>query len=141
MSDYPTILIAIQPKYADLIFEGLKKVELRRVKPKRIGDGSIVLLYVSSPIKSIAGGFRVKNIIEEPINKLWKKVYNLAGISRKDFEKYYCGNSKGVGIFIENTWKYSKPFSLVELRKNLNNFIPPQSFRYATQEETSYIGV
>ena len=44
------VLLSVRPKYAEKIFERTKTVELRRIRPKLLEEGDLVLLYVSSQI-------------------------------------------------------------------------------------------
>jgi len=134
MSD-SSILLSINPRYAKKIFEGTKTVELRRVRPREIKSGSLGLIYVSSPIKSLAGAFTIKQIAEKPLRDLWEIVKNKAGVTLDEYYSYYYGISTGVGIFFDKVWHFSKPLELSHLEEKINGFHPPQSFRYATLEE------
>jgi predicted transcriptional regulator len=49
-----TLLISIKPRYAEMIFSGVKTVELRRKEP-RVGQGDRMVVYVSSPIMEVTG--------------------------------------------------------------------------------------
>ncbi len=125
------LLISVRPKYAEKIFSGHKKVELRRVQPKHLTSGAIVLLYVSSPVKSLAGAFRVSRIVKEPVKKLWKSVQAIAGITKDEFFTYYNGIPYGVGIFFNEYILFQNPIGLDELKIKIDKFYPPQGFRYA----------
>jgi predicted transcriptional regulator len=129
------ILLSIRPKYAKKIFDGSKTVELRKVRPKRIGSGTLILVYVSSPIKSLVGAFKVDRITEKPLNALWNVVRNKAGITREEFDTYYAGTSTGVAIFFDEAWCLPEPIALEDLRDRLSEFYPPQDFRYAKVSE------
>ena len=132
-----TLLLSIRPKYADQIFQHTKTVELRRVRPKRLENGDLVLIYVSSPVQALMGAFKVDKIIEKPLKQLWLRVGNQAGITRQEFDAYYNGRAVGIGIFfkIQDVWQLPKPITLDILKKQ--NFYPPQGFRYATASETA----
>lgn len=134
MSDN-AILFSIRPQYADKIFEGIKTVELRRVCPKYIGKGSLGLIYVSSPVKSLFGAFKVEQVVEEPLDKLWKMVRDKAGITRQEFDIYYNGVCRGIGIFFSDVYSLPEPITLEDLKARMKNFHPPQGFRYATLSE------
>lgn len=68
------LLLCIRPEYANKIFDSNKTVELRRVRPRLLNEGDLVLIYVSSPIKAVFGSFKVDSIIEKPIAELWEEV-------------------------------------------------------------------
>src|SRR5690349_13513634 len=96
------LLLSIRPKYAEKIFDETKKVELRRVRPRLLKEGDLVLVYVSSPQKAVLGSFNVERIIEKPITELWEQVEKKAGISPEEFYSYYQGASVGIGIFFKD---------------------------------------
>ncbi len=126
------VLISIRPKYAKKIFDGSKTVELRKIKPKHLSSGDLVLLYVSSPVKSLVGAFKVEEVQKYAIGEMWDKVRKKAGISKKEFDEYYKNSETGVAIFIENVWQFTNPIGLSDLRKAEKGFHPPQSFRYTS---------
>jgi predicted transcriptional regulator len=130
----PALLLSIHPQYADKIFEGTKKVELRKVRPKLEAD-DWVLVYVSSPIKALVGAFQVERVVESSKVQLWKVVQTDAGITRQEFNAYYDDHSKGIGIFFRETRKFQKPIALIQLKEAWPGFHPPQCHRYLTPEQ------
>ena len=139
-TDGKYILLSIQPYFANKIFEGTKRVELRRSVPKYHKD-QIVILYVSTPVKAIVGGFQFSHIVEENLSKLWDSVQGIAGVTFEQFSKYYSGADNGYGIFISRVWKYSTPLSLKLLRSSLSNFSPPQNFRYLHSSQATNLNL
>ena len=131
------IFLSIRPKYAEKILEGTKTVELRRVRPKHITRGALVLVYVSSPIKSLVGAFKVTQVMEKPLQDLWEMVQSKAGVSYEEFAAYFEGLTTGIGIFFNELWLFHKPIKLEDL-KEIMDFQPPQSFRYATASELAF---
>ncbi len=129
-----SIVMSIRPKYVEKILGGSKTVELRRVRPKKIDKGALVLIYASSPTKSLVGAFKVDAILEASISELWDQVKNHAGISYEDYLNYYRGSSIGVGIFFTDIWVFQEPIPLNHLQQQ-SDFLPPQSFRYANTLE------
>jgi predicted transcriptional regulator len=136
------LLISIRPEYASKIFDGTKKVELRRVRT-RLKRGDLVLVYVSSPEKALVGSFEVEDIIvknlPKELNNLWEQVEKKAGIERSQFDSYYEGASVGVGIFFKKLRVFPKRIELDFLRKKLPNIKPPQSYRYLTPIEVNRV--
>jgi predicted transcriptional regulator len=127
------LLISIKPEYAQLIFDGEKTVELRRVRT-RLQKGDLVLVYVSSPLKSLVGYFEVEDIetkqLPSELNDFWKQVKGKSGVNRKKFLDYYQGALIGVGIFIRNPQRFSKPIHLEVIKQDIKKFRPPQSYKY-----------
>ncbi len=123
------IIFSIQPKFAELILNGSKTVELRRVLPKRISIDTFVLLYVSAPVKQISCGFWIDDIVQAPVNELWIQVSEKAGISQNEYDKYFEGSERGFGLFVKDV------ISLKITRENIISFTPPQSFCYLSMCE------
>ncbi len=130
-----TLLLSIRPRYAEKIFAGAKTIELRRIRPKRMEKGDQVFIYVSSPVKALAGVFKIDRIIEEPLQELWKTVKDKAGITHEEFHAYYNGLSSGIGISFKEVWQLPEAIELHNLRIESPNFRPPQGFRYITKNE------
>ncbi|PCH61310.1 MAG: hypothetical protein COC05_01235 [Gammaproteobacteria bacterium] len=133
-----TILISIKPEYVDMIFCGGKTVELRRVLPKNLTDDAELIIYASSPTRSIVGKARIKRVEDHPVEKLWRKLGHKTGISAKYFKEYFKGKDRGYGLVLDEIVKFSKPYPLNHLREKLN-FSPPQSFMYATADLMEHI--
>lgn len=134
MSD-TVILLSIKPQYAEKIFKGSKTVELRRILPRQIKQGDLVLIYVSSPVKSLFGSFRVDRVIKRPINELWQVVNKKAGVTFEEFNDYYKGISLGVAIYFSEVREHPQPLTLEVLKKKVVGFHPPQGFRYIKGKE------
>jgi predicted transcriptional regulator len=133
-----TAIISLKPKYAKKLFEGEKKIELRRTRT-RLQTNDLVLVYVSAPVKALTGAFRVKNLIEDLPNNLWSITQDGAAITREEFDEYYAGATRGVAIFIEEVFVFSQAINLENLRRKWPTFFPPQIYRYLTQEEVSHL--
>ncbi len=128
------LLLSIRPEYAEKIFNQTKTVELRRVKPKQIGRGDLVLVYEPTPIQALTGMFKIDRIVELPLKELWEAVNDKAGITREEFDAYYQGVTVGIGIFISELWKLPVPIKLQSLKEQEPNFHPPQGFRYYSKD-------
>lgn len=135
------LLISIKPEYAQKIFEDrTKRVELRKVRARRLKQGDIVVVYVSSPKKAFVGWFEVDSIMElkaskPEIKKFWQQIKTQAGISERDFLNYYENASVVVGIFFKNVQLFDRPIALKRLAAKLSNLRPPQCYRYLNTKE------
>lgn len=128
------LLVSIKPPYADAIFNGTKTIELRRVRP-RVGNGDLVMVYVSSPRCTLEGAFEVEEVIEASPATLWRKFSCETGISRAEFDAYYVGRDIGYGIRIKKAWKLA-PISLALLRAS--KLRPPQSYQYVRKDHPAF---
>ncbi len=139
MSTENSILLSIKPYYVEKIFEGSKTIELRRKMPKQIKENSLVVVYSTSPTKSIFGAFKVKGILEATKENLWEKVQLKAAVNNSEFEEYFNGCEVGYGIEIGEKYSFENPISLNKLREVDGSFNVPQSFRYLTDQDLSFV--
>lgn len=123
------IFLSVKPKYARQILSGEKTVELRRSRP-RVADGSLVVLYVSSPVKAVLGAFFVDRVVAASPDALWPLVEEASGLTREEYDAYYAGATEGIGIFVRSAHTSRTPYALADLRRDLPHFHPPQAFRY-----------
>ena len=128
------LLISLRPHYADLVFEGLKKAELRRRDLTRM-KGRDVFVYVTSPAMELRGGFHVREVITGTPDEIWEKVSSEAGVNKSEYDAYYAGRKIACALKIEHVWEYENPLELSELRAKFRNFVVPQSWRYLKAEE------
>jgi predicted transcriptional regulator len=128
--DTDTAIFSIRPRFAELIFAGTKTVELRRIRPRQLAKGSLVLVYESAPVRSLSGAFTVEHVERMPVNDLWLAVKESAAVTRKEFQMYFRGVQTGVGVHIGHSWMFSKPLELSLLRNEVAGFRPPQGFCY-----------
>ncbi len=128
------LLLSLKPRYADLVFDGLKTVELRRRIASHI-EGRDVFIYVSSPTMALRGGFRVGEVWSGDPEEVWQMVSELASVDKRDFDIYFEGQPIAYALEIKAVWEYQNPVNLNTLRNRLSNFVVPQSWRYVRTEE------
>lgn len=133
------LLLSIRPRYADQIFSGTKRIELRRRRP-RVGTGDLVFVYASSPTMALVGAFEVADVIEGKPASIWRQWHAQAGIDKSDFDNYFAGREVGFGLVIANAWQLPIPVNLAALRQKQSNFRPPQSFHYVPIERLRRLG-
>ena len=132
------LLLSLKPCHADLVFEGLKKAELRRRIASCI-ENRKVFVYVSSPTRALRGGFRVGQVWKGKPSNIWKTVSHLASVRKKDYDAYFAGCEIAVALEIRSVWEYKTPIRLSVLKKDLGKFIVPQSWRYLKEQEYGYL--
>ena len=128
------LLLSLKPRYADLIFAGRKKTELRRRIASGI-EGRDAFIYVSSPVKQLRGGFRVGHVWQGSPEEVWNEVSELAGVDKRGFDEYYEGCAIAYALQVTDVWEYENPVDLNGLRNQFPNFSVPQSWRYVKPEE------
>ncbi len=132
------LLLSIHPRFAEAIFDGTKKVELRRRAPKLMA-GDEVVVYATVPTAAVLGKFTVKSVDSSELHDLWQVARKVAAVSSSEFDAYFDGLDRGVGIWIANTQRYPAPVPLADLRNSIPGFHPPQGFRYLNDHEIKII--
>jgi predicted transcriptional regulator len=122
-------LLSVKPRFADALLDGLKTVEIRR-RRAHLADGSLCLLYASSPLRALVGVIRVRETDTDTAEALWTRYGELAAISRAEFDTYLRGSTRPCAIVIEAAVRFPHAIALAELRRRQNDFVTPQSYRF-----------
>jgi predicted transcriptional regulator len=128
------ILLSIRPRFATMILEGTKTVELRRTRPG-VTEGDILLIYVSSPTKHIAGYSFINDVIFGSPRQIWTSVKAEAGISWSEYHHYFTGVDTAYAIRLRCIRPLSRPIELEAIRKAWPGFVPPQVYRYVNPSD------
>ena len=132
------LVLSLQPHFADLVFNGSKRTELRRRFTEGL-EGCDVFVYVTSPVRELRGGFRVEDIWKGPPEDLWGKVSGTACVNRAQFDAYYRGKEVAYALTMADVWRFKSPSSLDALRQRLGDFVVPQSWRYVRDQEIGWL--
>jgi len=122
--------MAIKETYVSRMLNGSKKVEFRRIAPKRAI--SHVVVYESQGCGQIVGYFEVAGVTNAKPDKLWKLFAESAGIERSEFFHYFDGTDKGTGISIGSFFQLDEPMEITSINPS---YRPPQSFYYLQRGE------
>lgn len=127
-------VLSINPRYAEQILTGNKRVEFRKT---RINESiSHVIIYATSPRSEVVGFFEVDNIEEGNPVDFWKRYHKISGLHEEDYWAYYQRTCKGYAIHIGHVYVLSHPQPLKTL---LGYSIIPQSFCYTGKECVEYL--
>jgi predicted transcriptional regulator len=125
------ILLSVKPKFANLIVEGSKLVELRRTIPAQ--NVGTIAIYSSSPVQMIVALVNVKQTIEASPIKLWTiSKDNGGGLTKAELLAYFDLKQTGFALMLENVRVFTKPVSPTKIFKP---FAAPQSFKYLSSKE------
>mgnify|MGYP000422430892 FL=1 len=127
------ILISIKKQYSDLIFEGSKTVEYRKVLPSKPVDRCFI--YESRGSGRVVGFFTLSKTTSCSPEEAWSLTCDIGALSRTQFDTYYEGRSKSVLFYIASCHRFDKPFELSELGLNR----APQSFIYLSDAEADQL--
>ena len=126
------VLLSIKPKYADMIFSGDKRVELRRTWPTKTNI-EVIVVYASSPVQKLVGLVFVDRIEELKFEELWNlSDANGGGVTYDELKSYTRGKDKAYGVMID---RVESAEVQVAPRTLFPSFTPPQFFLYLKPEE------
>ena len=123
-----SVLMSIQPGYAEAILDGTKTVELRRRRPS-FSEGTTVLVYSSSPDREVRGAFDAGEVLAGAPDELWLLVRDRAGVARADFLTYFAGCAVAYAIEVRNPRRI-EPARL--------KFRPPQSYLFLQRSDRDH---
>ena len=118
------VLLSIRPAYVDLIRDGVKRVEFRRLPFAR--DVARIVIYATGPVKKLVGFCEVEGMVEDTPAALWARYGPVAGLSREALFRYLNGVERGLAIQLGPFRPFADGLSLPALGIER----PPQSFRY-----------
>ena len=131
------ILLSVKPRFADLIFDGLKKAELRR-RFLRNAKNRDVFIYVTSPERVLRGGFRVGHIWRGTPDDVWNDVWQMAKVEKSEYDAYYADSSTAYALIIKEVWECERPVDFETLKLKFPGFVVPQSWRYVRPKEYAF---
>lgn len=134
--DSTALFLSLRPRFAELLLNGSKSIELRRVRPD-VAPGTSVLLYASSPIMKLVGRAEVAEVKVASAGQIWQEHAHETGISEREYTDYFEGLDHAVAIKLVNIRRLDRPRPLRELRASLAGFQPPQSYRYLNRSQVS----
>ena len=80
------LLLSLKPHYADLVFRGQKKVELRRRSLKQM-QGRDVFVYSTTPVRMLRGGFRIGKVWTGTPEEIWPLVSDSVGVEKPELRR------------------------------------------------------
>ena len=127
------VVFSVKPLYSKKIEMGEKTVELRRRFPKYVPEGTIALIYSTSPTRALTGIAEIESVEVGTPSTIWSEYAERACIERNDFDEYFSGVDCAHAIKLRSARPLSRSLNLTELRERFS-FEPPQSYRYAKPE-------
>lgn len=127
MSKPENILVSLEPRHAESILDGRKRVELRR-RTMHVSPGATMWMYAKLPIGSVVGKARIEDTQSGTPNSLWRKFGSVSGVSKAEFFSYFDGVSYGVALILADAERLNKGIALGDLRDQDRRFHPPQFF-------------
>jgi predicted transcriptional regulator len=130
------LFISVKPQYADAILDGRKTVELRRTRPN-LPDGSLVILYSSTPMRAVVGWAQLIGVREGTPIEIWDEYGGAAAIEELDYDAYFDGTDQAFALELDDVVAATQPIPLSVIRSF--GIQPPQSWRYVPADVTTQI--
>lgn len=125
------LFISIKPQYANAILEGRKTVELRRTRPN-LPDGSLVILYSSTPTRAVVGWAQLSGVREGTPLEIWNQYGHAAAIDEPEYDIYFDGTEQAFALELNGVVTAAQQVPLSVIRSI--GIQPPQSWRYVPAE-------
>ena len=124
------ILLSINPKFVEQIFNANKRFEYRKniFSNKEVHS---VIIYSTMPVGMIVGEFEISKILEDTPEKIWEDTEEQSGITKSFYDSYFENRDKAYALKIGKLKIYKAPINPYKI---FDNFIPPQSFRYLQED-------
>ena len=118
-------LLSIHPRFAEAIFDGTKRVELRRIPVA--ADTTHVVVYATAPVGAVIGWFEVEGIDTDSRTAIWNTHRHHSGVSRTEYRAYFSGAPRASAIRIKQAFQLETVLALDALPGVKR---PPQSYQY-----------
>lgn len=118
------VLISIRHQYAERIYAGTKKFELRKGTP-HISPGTKCYIYEPMPVGKVTGYFIFQGSVKCDKYKFWELFKNECGITTDDYFNYYQKKRNAYAWRIAGAHRYEDPFTLQDMGCRA-----PQSYLY-----------
>lgn len=140
MSDPCTAMLSLHPQHAQKLFEGDKRFELRRVRP-RLSPGDEVLVYVTLPVGAVLGRFWVRRVIASRPEQLWSLVRGGCAVSRAAYREYFRSRRLAYAIEVGEFERFRNPVRRESILTSVPLFAAPQSYWYLRRTRAKDAGV
>lgn len=118
------VLISIRHEFAEKIYAGEKRYELRKVLPT-IPIRTAMWIYEPKPVGMITGFVDYEGCMVLSPFRLWLKHSAELGVTQEQFKAYYKDWYNAYAWILGTSYKLHQPISLAELGLNC----PPQSYQ------------
>lgn len=109
------VILSIKPRFIEMILQGNKLFELRRVVAKNLDPGDRVLMYETGTGK-VTGLFEVEDVLRQrPVTVLYAETGLKTGLMDDEFFKYFTGVEYGNAIKTKNPRRFKVPILLNDL--------------------------
>jgi predicted transcriptional regulator len=122
------VLLSMHSKYAELVFSGVKKVEIRTKFPRR-WTGRQAVVYGTQPLGSLMGEVTLTKVVPGTPSQIWEQYGADAGCTFEEYSAYVGDRSEVFAILISDLKPYLAPVGIAQISHLIKEDLhPPQSF-------------
>jgi predicted transcriptional regulator len=122
------LVLSIKPTYAEQIFAGKKRIEIRRKFSTR-WVGHRMNIYSSAPDMSLVGEATISRVVMGTVEEIWQRFGGEIGCKKEEFLEYTKGAGELYAIELDNVSRYRAPISLAQISHLVREHLqPPQSY-------------
>jgi len=122
------LLLSVSHKYAERIFEGKKRIEIRKKFSKR-WRGRQAVIYSTQPVSALMGEVTIAGVDPGSPSEIWERFGENVGCSLEEFQEYVGTASEIYAIELINISPYISPVGISQISHLINQDLrPPQSF-------------
>lgn len=124
----PTLLLSIQPKFAESIMKGVKRTEIRRRFSKR-WKGHRVAIYATYPVQAVVGEATINTVDVASPKTIWERYATDIGCELAEFSAYCEGSATVSAIQLGDVVRFATPLNRSSVTSMFGeNIRPPQSY-------------
>lgn len=132
------LVLSIKPPYVDQIFNGSKRVELRR-RFSLQAHSQRAFVWRSGAEGCLYGVLSLGAVWYATPKELWPRVRPVAGLDEEAFFRYFDGARRAWAIALDGGSRFRTAPRLETLRNYGCGFTVPQSWRWARPAELSLL--
>jgi len=122
------LLMSVGAKHAERIFNGEKRIEIRR-KFSRKWRGRQVVVYGTQPIGAFMGELKISQVIIGTPSEIWDRFGERVGCSHEEFSSYVGNSNQIYALELSDINPYLAPVAISQVSYLIDEDLrPPQSF-------------
>ena len=127
-------MISLKEQYFNMILNGTKTFEFRRVFAVSVNQPFLCAIYVTSPVQEVKGVIYFDKPIKDSIDSLLKLAKKSNYPFIQSVRDYFNEKSTGYALPVLKIRLFKKPIMLSDIKEIFPKFRPPQSF-YCLEKE------
>lgn len=122
------LLMSVKPEFAERIFSGDKRIEIRRAAMATKWVGQRVAIYATRPICALVGEATIQSVERGVPAQFWEKYQSELGCNKEQFDQYTAQSVSITAIRLQEVRSYREAVPMTQIAQLLGNQPrPPES--------------